>query len=78
VDGNDVQRRVAQKVLTAAALSIPVLSVVKDDRHRPDRLLGPASLIAKFRDDILLANAEAHRFALAFHQTRRRNRIRKL
>lgn len=72
VDGGKAQRNVAEKVLQRNSLSIPVVAVTKDDRHRPVRVLGPQKLLAGHHDAILLANAEAHRFAVTFHRERRR------
>lgn len=71
VDGNEVQRRTAQKILQKFKQPAVVVSVVKDERHRPRALLGPTKLIEKRRLAILLANVEAHRFALSFHKRER-------
>lgn len=71
VDGNAIQKNAAESVLRDAKISIPVIGVVKDERHKPKALLGASDLIEKHKDMILLANAEAHRFAIAFHKRRR-------
>jgi len=78
VDGGTVQMNVAKAVLAELGMAIPVVGVVKDAKHRPRELRGlrqlsadPGQTLAK---DILLANAEAHRFAIGFH----RKRLRKL
>jgi len=71
VDGNDLQRGVAERVLNEVGLSVPVVGVVKDNRHRPERIAGPEALAGRFRKEILLANGEAHRFTLTFHRKRR-------
>lgn len=76
VDGSTAQKNAASKVLAAHSLMIPVVAVVKDERHRPIRVLGPASLLKKHHDAILLANAEAHRFSINFHRERRRRKLR--
>jgi excinuclease ABC subunit C len=75
VDGSTAQKNVAERVLRKRGLMIPVVAVVKDDRHRPVRVLGPASLLKKHHDAILLANAEAHRFSIGFHRERRNHRL---
>ncbi len=75
VDGSTAQKNVAERVLRKRGLMIPVVAVVKDDRHRPVRVLGPASLLKKHHDAILLANAEAHRFSIGFHRERRGRRL---
>lgn len=71
VDGSTAQKNAAERVLKRHELSIPVVAVVKDDRHRPVRLIAPKKLEQQFQNDMLLANAEAHRFSLAFHKDRR-------
>ncbi len=64
VDGNEVQRKAAMAVVG----DIPVVSVVKNEKHKPMALLGDAKLIAEFQKSILLANSEAHRFSIAYHR----------
>lgn len=71
VDGNAVQRKVAEKVLDEAGVVIPVVAVVKDEHHRPKRILGPRKTITDHERAILLANSEAHRFSISFHRNRR-------
>ncbi|KKW22125.1 MAG: Excinuclease ABC C subunit domain protein [Parcubacteria group bacterium GW2011_GWF2_50_9] len=75
VDGNDVQRKAAQNALYALNVSIPIVAVVKDEKHRPRELLGDSSVCSKYRDEILLANSEAHRFSLKFQRNQRRMSI---
>lgn len=71
VDGSTAQKNVALAVLKKFNLAIPVMAVVKDERHRPVRVLGPISIQKKHHDAILLANAEAHRFSIGFHRQKR-------
>ncbi len=73
VDGGDLQCSVAEAVLKDFALDIPVVSVVKDARHQPKNILGPKKERETFKTDILLANSEAHRYAISFHRKRRGN-----
>ena len=75
VDGSTAQKRAAESVLRAHDLMVPVIAVVKNQAHKPERLVGLRSLIEQHQDSILLANAEAHRFALSFHQQQRRGRL---
>ncbi|MDE2038118.1 MAG: GIY-YIG nuclease family protein [Patescibacteria group bacterium] len=75
VDGNDIQKRAAEAVLKARRISIPVVAVTKDERHRASHLLGDPALARRHKAAIVLANAEAHRFALAFHRARRRKSL---
>jgi excinuclease ABC subunit C len=72
VDGNQVQKGVVETVLQEAGRSLPVVGVVKDATHKPKAIIGSQELINKHKDIILMANAEAHRFAIEFHKKRRR------
>lgn len=71
VDGNEVQRSVAVGILESMKFGIPVVAVVKDERHKPRAILGDENIITKHKRAILLANSESHRFALSFHRYHR-------
>lgn len=79
VDGNDVQINVAERVLAdfnkeikpEAMKVIPIVSVVKDDRHQAREILNTKNLKPATKKSILLANSEAHRFAITFHKLKR-------
>ncbi len=71
VDGSTAQKNTAEAVLKGSGVVIPVVAVVKDDRHRPTRLIGQKSILDIHQSAILLANAESHRFAIAFHRDKR-------
>lgn len=73
VDGGVAQKNVAEKVLKENGLVIPVVSVVKDDRHKPREILGDKKWL-KYEKEILVSNAEVHRYAIRFH-TKLRNKI---
>jgi excinuclease ABC subunit C len=68
VDGAAAQINAAQKVLSEFGMTIPVVGVVKDEKHRPRDIRGDRELISGRERDILLANAEAHRFAIGYHR----------
>jgi excinuclease UvrABC nuclease subunit len=87
IDGGIAQKKTAEKVLKEKKINIPVVSVVKDERHKPKEILGmndklrimnygkKGKDIKKYEDleeKILLANAEAHCFAIGFHKQLRR------
>ncbi len=72
VDGGKGQVRAAERVLKDAGVEIPIVGVVKNEFHKPERLIGNVRAIQAYEQDILLANSEAHRFAIAWHRTRRR------
>lgn len=77
VDGGIAQKNIMEKVLDEHKLDIAVVSVVKDERHKAREILGLNNLaFAKAKinieKEILLSNAEAHRFAIGFHKQLRR------
>lgn len=76
VDGGVAQVNTAEKVLGERGIGIPVVGVVKDEHHKPkDFLVGKKSILKPalgvFNQAILLANSEAHRFAVGYHRTLR-------
>jgi excinuclease ABC subunit C len=71
VDGSTAQINVALKTVKEAGLEIPVVSVIKDEHHRPRGIGGDKALAHKYEREILLANSEAHRFAIAYHKNLR-------
>jgi excinuclease UvrABC nuclease subunit len=60
-----------QKVLSDAGVAIPLIGVVKDDRHRPVGIIGDPQAAKTYEKEALLADAEAHRFAISWHRKRR-------
>ncbi|MES2087421.1 MAG: GIY-YIG nuclease family protein [Patescibacteria group bacterium] len=70
-DGGVAQKSVIEGVLRTRNLSKDVVAVTKNEKHRPEKILGDPVLIKAHEKSILLANAEAHRFTLAFHRKRR-------
>jgi excinuclease ABC subunit C len=75
VDGSTAQKNAAEHVLRKAGVSIPVVAVVKDERHKPVRLIAAKKLLAQHEHAILLANAESHRFAINYHKQKRDKRF---
>lgn len=71
VDGSLAQKNIAEKVLKKLELKIPVIAVTKDERHRPKMLQGLSELVTKYENEILMANSEAHRFAIKYHREMR-------
>lgn len=74
VDGGVAQRNRGVAVVREMGMNIPVVSVVKDARHKPKDILGPKDIVEVHRKAILLANHESHRFAVAYHRKRRHMR----
>lgn len=68
IDGGLVHKQTAEKVLASLGLLIPCVAVVKDKRHKPKDILGDALHVDNHKKEILLGNAEAHRFAIGYHK----------
>ncbi|MFA5792180.1 MAG: GIY-YIG nuclease family protein, partial [Candidatus Paceibacterota bacterium] len=71
VDGGKAQIRIAREVLKKFDLDIHVVSVLKNEFHKPKAVLGEKIISSKYSDQILLANSEAHRFAIKYHRSLR-------
>jgi len=71
VDGGVAQINIAKKILKKFNLEIPIVSVLKDERHKPKDILGENKEKLKYKKDILLSNSEAHRFAITYHKSMR-------
>jgi len=74
VDGSTAQKNALELILRQHGMLIPVVGVVKDERHKPIRLIGQKKIIDDHKQAILLANAESHRFAIAYHREKKRKR----
>ena len=75
LDGGAGQTNRALKVMGELSIAVPVISVVKNEHHRPERILGDSAIIKDHHHDILLTNAEAHRFAITYHKYLRTRHI---
>jgi excinuclease ABC subunit C len=75
VDGGTAQVNAARKVVEEYNYRIPVVGVVKDERHRPREIIGPREHRSSREADILLANSEAHRFTIRYHRDVLRRRL---
>jgi excinuclease UvrABC nuclease subunit len=71
VDGSTAQINAAKKILNKIGVDIPIVSVVKDERHKPMNIKGDSGFNKTYEKDILLANNEAHRFAIVYHKNMR-------
>lgn len=67
IDGTLGQINIARNLVK----DIPIISVVKDKAHKPSYFIGDENLINKYKKYILLANSEAHRFAITYHKNLR-------
>ncbi|MCI0597689.1 UvrB/UvrC motif-containing protein [Candidatus Parcubacteria bacterium] len=70
VDGGKTHKKATETVLAELGVAIPVASVVKDEKHRPREVLG-ALRAGIPESSAVLANAEAHRFAISLHRKAR-------
>ena len=71
VDGGSAQLNTAKNILKNLNLEVATVSVVKDDRHRARDIMGDKTFALKYEREILLANSEAHRFAITYHKQMR-------
>ena len=70
IDGGKTHKKAAESVLIEVGITIPVVAVVKDEKHRPREVIG-AVKAGISEADAVLANSEAHRFSLAKHRAAR-------
>ena len=71
VDGGKAQLNITNKILKQFNLDILIVSVLKDERHKPKDILGDKTFARKYEREILLVNSEAHRFAITYHKQMR-------
>lgn len=71
VDGSTAQINVATKLIKSVGMSTSVVAVTKDERHRAKDIKGDKDVVRKYEKEILLANSEAHRFAIKYHKDMR-------
>ncbi len=71
VDGNDMHIKRAESVLSARRISIPIVAVTKDERHKAVDIIGAETIITPHAKDIIALNIEAHRYVIRFHRNRR-------
>jgi len=76
IDGGRTHLSNTKKILNRIHVSADVVSVVKDERHRPREVLGQRNMTSTHESSILLANSEAHRFAIGRHRSALRKRLR--
>ena len=70
-DGGIAQRNAMEEVLKnnlGGISKVKIVGVVKDEKHRPSKIIGDEEVIKKYKKEILLLNSEAHRFAISFHR----------
>ncbi len=75
IDGGKTQLKTAQSFFKSISLDVPIVSVVKDDKHKAREILGDAKVALKHNKQIILINSEAHRFAIEFYRTKHRKSL---
>lgn len=81
IDGGVVHANVALNVLREFDLSVPVLGMVKDDRHRTRALVTPAGEEIRIDNNQAIFSfigqiqEETHRFAITYHRHLRSKRL---
>jgi len=75
VDGSVAQINVAKRVLLRYQFKVPIVSVVKNEKHKAKAIQGQEDIIKKHKNEILLANSESHRFAIAFYRQKSRKNM---
>lgn len=81
IDGGVVHANVALDVLREFDLSVPVLGMVKDDRHRTRALVTPAGEEIRIDNNQAIFSfigqiqEETHRFAITYHRQLRSKRL---
>jgi excinuclease ABC subunit C len=76
IDGGVGQLNAAKEVLSGKGFKIDLVSVVKDNRHKAKEIIGKKGIVEKWNMPILLANSEAHRFAITYHRKLQRKGFR--
>ncbi|MBU6431037.1 MAG: GIY-YIG nuclease family protein [Patescibacteria group bacterium] len=75
-DGGIAQRNAVDEVLKknlGKNHGVKIVGVVKDEKHKPLKIVGEEETIKRHKKEILLLNGEAHRFAIGFHRRLRNN-----
>ena len=71
IDGGKTHLNTAKSVLKDLDIRIPVVSVVKTEKHTPREILGLGNYKNIYEMESIRANGEAHRFALSNHKRKR-------
>jgi len=85
VDGDERHVKVIEEIISSvfpplkgvdtterSAGDVAVVAVTKNKSHKASKLLGAKEILEKYQKEIILVNAEAHRFALLYHKNLRK------
>lgn len=75
VDGGATHLKTAESLCKAFKITTPVVSVVKDNKHKAKDILGESKMSKLYRKEIILLNSEAHRFAIEFYRNTHRKSV---
>lgn len=65
LDGGSAQLNAATDLLKG---EVPAVAVVKNEAHKPEKIIGDQKSVSVYNRDILLANNEVHRFVIGYHK----------
>lgn len=71
IDGGENHKKIAEHIINKKLkLNIEICSVVKDKKHNPVNIISNTKIVDNndVKKVILLANSEAHRFAIKYHK----------
>lgn len=75
LDGGVAQLNMGRELLKKRGFDICAVAVTKNERHKPKMIIGDPTTLKSLKDkhhkEILLANAESHRFTLKYHRNLR-------
>ena len=73
MDGDERHLRLAEDILQKNNLkNIKIVTVTKNKSHKASKLTGEKEILENFKNEIILANAEAHRSSLSYHKLLRK------
>lgn len=75
IDGGATHLKTAQSLCKALNITAPIVSVVKDNKHKAKDILGDPRISKKYKKEIILSNSEAHRFAIEFYRNTHRKSV---
>ena len=70
IDGGEGQLNIARNICKNMKINTMICSVVKDNKHNPKDIIFDIKVVDKniVKNNILLVNSEAHRFAINYHK----------
>ncbi len=70
-DGGVAQRNAVEEILKnnfGEKHKVKIVGVVKDEKHKPSKIVGGEEITKNYKKEILILNGEAHRFVIGFHR----------